>query len=610
MRLCLALSLACSGCSQCSGDGAVAELTSASGRVEADDAVEPVAFTPAAVGRRFVIGEAIRTDARASADLSLAGGGTLHVDPDSVVRFARDASSLDRVEVEQGSSTIEAPSDAPIAVETVFGTAHLDARSRTRIGPREGRFEVVVGHATVERAGAPVVDLAVGTAVDQRGAPAPAFAATTAAGAAAAAAAAAAASRTIDVHGPGGQVLVHGATEYAQLSQGRSQVAAGSTLRTDHGTTIDIATPDGRIRVQSDSEISLGAASARATRGRFEVEGAGQTRLEVPGGAIVLSDDDGPTSASLDLSASRDAQIVVRSGSVVRETATGVERMRPAAADAASANAPSAPAPADDVVAVVLHAGETVAIHDPSAPVRTRIEASSDCGSPAWRLDGRAQPASAGHAALVALLRAGSHRYELRCSTGPRQSGTIRVDRDRAVASMSRVAPRTVVDADGRPYSVLYQTLLPEILLRWPRAPTAGPYTIDVQRGGNTRHVSTASASHTFASGEIAEGTTTLVFRAADGSRSPPTTLDIRFDNTTPVASLREPAAGAALSSPVHVAGTAAEGAHVSIGGASITLDRSERFAADVPLVDGCVAIRVALAGRGIHYYVRCGGAR
>ncbi len=604
MRLCLALSLACSGCSQCSGDGAVAELTSVVGRVEADDAADPVAFTPAAVGRRFVIGEAIRTDAQASADLALAGGGTLHVDPDSVVRFARDASSLDRVDVEQGSSTIEAPSDAPIAVETVFGTAHLDARTRTRIGPRQGRFEVVVGHATVERAGASVVDLAVGTAVDQRGAAAPAFAAAAAAGAAAAVAA----SRTIDVRGTGGQVLVQGATEYAQLSEGRSQVAAGSTLRTDHGTTIEIATPDGHIRMQSDAEISLGAASARATHGRFEVEGAGRTRLEVPGGAIILSDEDGPTSASLDLSASGDAQVVVRSGSVVRETADGAVRIRPASADAASANAPSAPT--DELAAVVLRAGETVAIHDPSPPVRTRIEATADCSSPTWRVDGRAQSASAGHAALVIALRAGSHRYELRCGSGPRQDGTIRVDRERGIASMSRTAPRTVVDADGRPYSVLYQTLLPEILLRWPRAPGAGPYTIDVQRGGNTRHVSTASASHTFASGEIAEGTSTLVFRAADGSRSPPTTLDIRFDNTTPVASLREPAAGTALSSPVHVAGTAAEGAHVSIGGTSVTLDRSERFAADAPLVDGCVAIRVALAGRGIHYYVRCGGAR
>ena len=166
------------------------------------------------------------------------------------------------------------------------------------------------------------------------------------------------------------------------------------------------------------------------------------------------------------------------------------------------------------------------------------------------------------------------------------------------------------MDADGRPYSVLYQTLLPEIVLRWPRASGGGPYTIDVQRGTTVRHVSTPTPSHTFASGEIGEGTSSLVFRGADGSRSPPTTLHIRFDNTTPIASVRSPAPGASLSSPVHVAGTVADGATVSIGGTAVAVDHASRFEADVPTSAGCVAIRVALAGRGVHYYLRCGAGR
>jgi len=587
----LAMSLAWAGCSQCGPDGAVAELTSITGVVEADAADEPVQFTPAVIGRRFVIGEAVRTAPDASADLALTGGGTLHVEPDSIVRFARDASSLAQLDVEQGATTIEAPSDAPIQIETVFGTAHLDAASRTRIGPSQGRFEVIVGHATVERAGAAPVDLAVGGAL---GDPAPVTTTTTRAPVA---------MRTIDVQGLGGSVRARGATDYAPLTQGRSQVSEGSTLRTDHDTTIDITTPDGRIRMQSDSEVSLAATAARATRGRFDVEGSRATRLEVPGGAIVLSDEDGPARASVALTPDGQAEVVVRSGTVVRETPDGVERLRPEVA----APTPTAAPRTEDVSApVVLRAGDSVVVHDPTAPVRARIDAPSDCDAPSWRLDGRAQPTAG--AALVGELRAGAHRYELRCGARRRQSGTIRVDRDRGVASMARTAPRTVVDADGRPYSVLYQTLLPEIVLRWPRAPAAGPYAIDVTRGANVRHVSSSTASHTFASGEIGEGTSTVVFRGADGSRSPPTTVSIRYDNTTPIASLREPAVGAALSSSVHVAGTAAEGASVSVGGTSIPLDRAARFEADVPLgPDGCIAVRVALSGRGIHYYVRCG---
>lgn len=604
LLLCASSALVSVGCSRCGADGAVAELTAIDGEVQADDAADPVAFTPVAVGRRFVVGEAVRTGPEASADLALAGGGTLHVDPDSVVRFARDASAAGRVDVEQGSSTIEAPSDAPIEVETVFGTAHLDARSRTRLGPSQGRFEVIVGHATVEHAGTAAVDLAVGSGVDESGvarAPAPV--------------------RTIDVHGGGGGIRLRGASDYAPLAQGRSQVSEGSTLRTDHSTTIDILTADGRIRVQADSEIAITAAAARAARGRFDVQGADETRLEVPGGAIVLSDEDGPASASVEITPGTDAAVVVHSGTVLRETSGGVERLAAAPVEPEAATPTPAPVPTvvptpserahELAAAVVLDAGETVVVHDPRAPTRTRIDAPASCADAQWRLDGRVQSAAAGHVALVSALRPGPHRYELRCTGASRQRGTIRVDRERGVAAMARTAPRTVVDADGRPYSVLYQTLLPEIVLRWPHAAGAGPYTVDVQRGAASRHVSTPTPSYTFASGEIAEGTSTLVFRAADGSRSPPTTLSIHFDNTTPVASIRSPEPGAALSSPVHVAGTVAQGASVSIGGTSVPVDRDARFEASVPIAaDGCIAIRVALRGRAVHYYLRCGGAR
>ena len=92
-----------SGCARCSADGAVAELTAMQGAVDADDAAAPVAFAPTEVGRRFVVGEALRTAVDATAELSLRGGGTLHVEPESIVRFTRDASSANS-RLRQGSS--------------------------------------------------------------------------------------------------------------------------------------------------------------------------------------------------------------------------------------------------------------------------------------------------------------------------------------------------------------------------------------------------------------------------------------------------------------------------------------------------------------------------
>ena len=258
----------------------------------------------------------------------------------------------------------------------------------------------------------------------------------------------------------------------------------------------------------------------------------------------------------------------------------------------------------------MLTAGESAIVHDPSAPTRLRIEAPATCGTATWRIDARAHPASS-DGALALELRAGAHRYELRCSSGVRERGDVRVDRDRGIAAMPRTAPRTIVDTDGRPYSVLYQTLLPEILVRWPHAPASGPFALEVQHAGATRTLASPNASHQFASGDFVEGTHTLAFRAADGSRSPPTTLTIHFDNATPIASIRAPAIGVALVGTAHVEGTVAEGAHVSVAGTPIPIDHAERFASDVPVpADGCIAIRVALAGRSVHYYVRCAGAR
>jgi hypothetical protein len=608
----LLLAFACAGvlgCSSCEADHAVAELAALTGDVQADDVLEPVAFTPAVVGRRFVVGEAVRTGEGATAELTLAGGGTLHVDPDSIVRFARDASAAGRLDVEQGSTTIEA-ADTPIEVETVFGVAHLDARSTTRIGPSSSRFEVVVGHATLERASGAPLSLDEGAAVDGTGDEVPALAATPPAPAPEIV------SRTIEVRGAGAHVRSAGGTSFAPLASGSARVEVGSTLRTGVDTIIDVATSDGRIRMQPGSEMELTATAARASSGRFDVEGAGETRLEVPGGAIVLSGDEGRSGASVDLEAGDDAIVVVRSGRVIHERASGSEVLRPApeiaTADVADAPTPdTAPQAEERSAPVVLQAGESVVVHDPGAPTAVRIEASADCADAEWRLDHHAQRDASLRSALVRVLRPGSHPYELRCAAGARERGTVRVDRDRGVASMPHTAPRTVVDADGRPYSVLYQSLLPEILLRWPRATAAGPYEIEVTRGGSSRRVTSSTTSHTFASGEIAEGTTTFVFRARDGSRSPPTPVRIQFDNATPVASIRAPAPGVALADTVHVEGAVAEGATVSVSGTSLSVDHSARFEGDVPVPsNGCLAIRVALRGRGIHYYVRCGPER
>jgi hypothetical protein len=605
------------GCGRCGGEPAVAELVAAAGDVTADDAVAPVAFAPAAVGRRFVIGEAVRTGVGATADLTMVGGASLHVDPESVVRFSRTAEST-RLDVEEGSTVVENTTTAPIEIETVFGTAHLEGSTRARIGPDEARFVVMVGHATVEREGEGALDVEVGQAVDVSGlvsagvsalAPTPPPSAPPAPPPAP--------MRSVAVHGEGATVRAPDSDAFVSLPGGDREVVEGSVLRGAAGTSLDIATADGSVHVEGEAEVALvPGGAARLAHGSFRAEGGDRSRIELPGGVLVLSGGERASSAEVELARDGGGTVTVRRGQATHETSAGTTALaapdsltlgaRGAASDSV---ADEVPAPSAGGGALSVAAGDSVVVHDPSAPTAIRFEPPAGCGEASWRFTGPGAPrAQSSSAPIVVAIRPGIVRYAVRCAGASEQRGSVRVDRDAGRAQLPRTAPRTVVDADGRPYNVLYQTLLPEILFRWPRASGHGPYEVEVRRGGSTRTVHTATPSYTFDSGAIGEGASTLTFRASDGAVSPPTTVRIQFDNATPVASLRAPAPGADLAGTVHVEGTAAEGASVSVDGAAVPVGDGGRFSADVAVGEGaCLAVRIAVPARGTHYYVRCG---
>ena len=611
------------GCDGCGSDGAIAELLATSGDVRADDAAEPVEFVAAAPGRRFVVGEAVRTDVGSTADLALAGGGSLHVDPESVVRFSRTADTA-HVDVEEGTTVLEAGATEALEIQTVFGVARLEPSTRTRLSASSGRgqarFEVIVGHATVEPAGTrESVDVRAGAGlgadgqplgaaepiVDRDSAPDRAPVATLH-------------MRRVDVTGGGGSVRAPGEERFVPLAEGARDVAEGSVLRSGADTSMSIATRDGRVRLESESEARVGESSVTLLRGSARAEGGAGTRVEVPGGVLVLDDAPDGSSVRVAIDASGAGQVAVLSGGARHQAGDRVEALSAPdtlqlgaggapVADAGTAGA-RAPEPADTSAAVSLAAGESVVVHDPSAPTRVRIEAGEGCGEARWTFTPRA---SAGTARIIAVpIRTGTTRYRVRCADGTDRRGTVRVDRDTGRAVLPRSAPVTVVDADGRAYSVLYQSLLPEIVFRWPRAPEGASYVIELRHGSAARTIRPSGRSHTFASGELVEGTHTLTYRSSDGATSPPTSLRIRFDNATPIATIRAPMPGASFSGTVHVEGTAAEGARVSAAGVSLDVGAGGRFAADVPVpASGCFSIRVA-AERGVHHYVRCGGAR
>ncbi len=158
------------------------------------------------------------------------------------------------------------------------------------------------------------------------------------------------------------------------------------------------------------------------------------------------------------------------------------------------------------------------------------------------------------------------------------------------------------------------ETLLPKISFRWPHAPADRPASLHLERAkGQVESLKAPAGSVALSAGALPEGSYRFWFDV-DGdasTRSPDTTLRIAFDNAAPAAEIQQPVDGQPSGGTVHVAGVAAEGASVSVGGAAIALDQDLRFRADVPAPAGdrSLAIRISHPSRGVHYYLRMIGA-
>jgi hypothetical protein len=197
----------------------------------------------------------------------------------------------------------------------------------------------------------------------------------------------------------------------------------------------------------------------------------------------------------------------------------------------------------------------------------------------------------------------------------PKSRAALRVVRDAGKRHVTAAAPKNTVDADGRSYRLLYQNRKPEIAFRWREAPKASGYSLAVEdaRGKTRRYrASGKGAEVTVPSGQLAEGSYSFWFTAEGvpepSARSPQTRVQLDFDNAAPVAALDEPSGASAWrDADVLVAGSATEGSTVSIGGVPLPVDAQMRFSGRfaVPTGGRALAVRIAQAGRGVHYYVR-----
>jgi hypothetical protein len=414
---------------------------------------------------------------------------------------------------------------------------------------------------------------------------------------------------------PGQRYRIGDAIRTGPESGARLRIARNGTLDLDPesivrfqrsaGQAIDLGVEAGAVEIEAaDAELVLEteAGAARISgRGRARVTAKnGETRLEVLAGTIVIEAENGSRTYTAG------ARIEIDMGGVIVEDEGPRDAGPPPpppidAAEAIAIDEPTGPAKVD----LVIDAGESAVLHDPQPPtaIGMRIKCPAlghlDISS---RGDWKSATTTAGHHGISGEFPTGTHRYRIRCGDEVEASGKIVVRRDAAAKELPARPPRNMLDADGRPYTVLYQNRLPELVLRWPDAPAAAGYVLHVVTGAKERTFPVKSARYTFGSGDLGEGTHRWWFEAGS-ERSPETTVQIDFDNAAATVYIRRVDVGA---DTVRVEGAAVPDARVSLEDDPVALDDQRRFSASGPITAGrrTLALRIATPSSGVHYYV------
>lgn len=373
-------------------------------------------------------------------------------------------------------------------------------------------------------------------------------------------------------------------------------------FRRTAGDSLDLGVEAGAVELEAgELELVLDTAAGPARiqgGGRARVTAAdGETRLEVLVGSVILE--------GKELTAGMTMEIAM-GGAILEDEPIEPPPPPPDAAP------PAGPGAGPALVDVVVEAGESATIHDPSPP--TAVAVTFDCPD-AGHLEVAAGKKKGWDAAAVtsgqgrasAELPAGTRRYRVKCGDKVVGDGKLVVEKDAARKQLPSRPPRNVVDADGRKYTVLYQNRLPEVVLRWIDAPPADSFVIHLETGKKTKTFAVKTARHALDSGDLREGNHTFWVQGG-GRKSPKTTIEIAFDNAAAAIYLKRVAVEA---SKVEVEGAAIRDTTVSLEGDRVELDDQLRFSARTTVGEGRrhAALRIAHRSGGVHYYVLRGGA-
>lgn len=607
----------------CNRSKPLAALMSKQGDVQRSESASPNAWSMAALGVTFSLGDAVRTAHAASATLSLEDDCTLQVRQDTTIRFLSQKPSKrhQAFKVESGQALLEVGNDGAL-LDTSFGVARIQGRSQIVLerSPQGLRFDVMVGKAQLEAAdGVHVIEAGqsyvvnVGDAVVERDKPA-ATATAVAEDAPPPSATAAAvdpqAAIAAQVVGNGVRERPSGEKTFRKLEPGAAQLQPGSTLHVDSGSSVELKHGGATITLTGgDHVVQSGGAALDVQRGKASVTGA--VRIQVPGGMIETT---GQAVAAVDTLDRGRSHLRMDHGSATVTTGRGTTRVE---AGQEVTLSPDGATKLDgrglDYADLSLDVGESLTVHDPRPPTAVRFRFGTHCpAGGTLRVAPQATYAS-GQGAVAVALGIGRHDYALYCLSdgGPQKtpaaSGTLNVVMDSGTRPVPTKPPATSVNIDGRKYTVMYQNQLPAVFVSWPNAPASSVYTLHVASRSGQRIYTTAAPSYSFRSGALLDGRHTMHFES-NGRASRYTDVDIKFDNAAPQASLVTPVESKVLQGgEITITGTVQPGWSVEIGGRKVESDEHQRFTekTNMPTEERAVAVRLTNPTRGTHVYLR-----
>jgi hypothetical protein len=394
----------------------------------------------------------------------------------------------------------------------------------------------------------------------------------------------------------------------SELAVGEHSIEPGTRISVPAGGTVEVARDGARAVTSGPGELRIGETTlVDVTSGTIALHGDTADAIAMVPGGTVTAKRGGATGVIVD---AKESAIDAQRGDTAIITSRGTKTLEAGQSALLSASGEltvAAPPPARTVV--TIGAGESATLHDQRAPTPLRIAFDQVCpagGSVQVAKDRAFKKIiarSAGVGGANVLVPAGSFNYRVRCAGARGASGTVRVAKDSGRTPLPKVAARTAVDMDGREYTILYQNLLPELMLGWKTAPRAARYTFVINSRGADRRVESPTPTLRLAAGELREGNYKVWVEPMLGHRSEESRVVIEFDNAAQSASIDSVDADG---NKLRIKGTVIESSSVSVNNTPVELDGHRRFTTELTPPDGAdgVGVRIAHPKAGIHYYV------